>query len=48
MAEHIQQEAIAREGLLYREELFHLLRPLIQGEAPSHAMQFAQRLREHS
>ena len=46
MAEHIQQEAIAREGPLYSEELFHLLRTVTQGEALSHAMQFAQRLRD--
>ena len=46
MAEHIQQEAIAREGPMYSEELFHLLRTVIQGDAPSHAMQFAQRLRD--
>ena len=46
MAEHIQQEAIAREGPLYSEDLFHLLRTVIQGEALSHAMQFAQRLRD--
>ena len=46
MAEHIQQEATAREGPLYSEELFHLLRTVIQGEALSHAMQFAQRLRD--
>ena len=46
MAEHIQQEAIAREGPLYSEELFHLLRTVIQGEAFSHDMQFAQRLRD--
>ena len=46
MAEHVQQEAIAREGPLYSEELFHLLRTVIQGEALSHAMQFAQRLRD--
>ena len=46
MAEHIQQEAIAREGLLHSEELFHLPRTAIQGEAPSHAMQLAQRLRD--
>ena len=46
MAEHIQQEAIAREGPLHNEELFHLLKTVIQGEAPSHAMQFAQRLRD--
>ena len=45
-AEQIQQEAIAREGLLYSEELFLLLRTVIQGEALSHAMQFAQRLRD--
>ena len=46
MALHIQQEAIAREGPLYSEELVHLLRTVIQGEALSHAMQFAQRLRD--
>ena len=46
MAEHTQQEAIAREGPLHSEELFHLLKTVIQGEALSHAMQFAQRLRD--
>ena len=46
MAEHIQQEAIAREAPLYSEELFHLLRTVIQGEGLSHAMRFAQRLRD--
>ena len=46
MAELIQQEAIAREGPLDSEELFHLLKTVIQGEAPSHATQFAQRLRD--
>ena len=46
MAEHIQQEAIAREGTLHSEELFHLLKTVIHGEALSHAMQFAQRLRD--
>ena len=46
MAEHIQQEAIARRGPLHSEELFHLLKSVIQGEAPSHAMHFAQRLRD--
>ena len=45
MAEHIQQEAIAKEGPLHGEESFHLLETVIQGEALSHAMQFAQRLR---
>ena len=45
MAEHIQQEAIAREGLLH-SQLFHLLKTVIQGESLSHAMQFAQRLRD--
>ena len=39
MAEQIQQEAVAREGQLHSEELF-------QCDAPSHAMQFAQRLHE--
>ena len=43
MAEHIQQEAIAREGPLHSEELFHLLKTVIQGEALSHAMLFARR-----
>ena len=33
------------EGLLHIEELFHLPKTVIQGEA-SHAMQFAQRLRD--
>ena len=46
MAEHIQQEAIAREGPLHSEELFHLLKTAIQGEALNYAMQFAQRLRD--
>ena len=46
MAEHIQQQAIARERPLYNEELLHLLRTVIQGEGLSHAMQFAQRLRD--
>ena len=46
MAEHTQQEAIAREGPMHSEELFHLLKTVIQGEALSHAMQFAQRLRD--
>ena len=38
--------AIAREGPLHSEELFHLLKTVIQGEALGHAMQFAQRLRD--
>ena len=46
MAEHIQQEAIARERPLHSEELFHLLKTVIHGEVLSHAMQFAQRLRD--
>ena len=46
MAEFFQQEAIAREGPEYSEELFHSLKTVIQGEALSHAMQFAQRLRD--
>ena len=46
MADHIQQEAIAREGPLYIEELSHLLRIEVQGEGLSHAMQIAQRLRD--
>ena len=46
MAEHIQQEATAREGPSYSEELLHLLRTAMQGEGLSHAMQFAQRLRD--
>ena len=41
MAEHSQQEAIAREGPLHSEELFHLLKTVILGEALSYAMQFA-------
>ena len=43
---HIQQEAIAREGPLHSEEVFHLLKTVIQGESSSHAKQFAQRLRD--
>ena len=31
---------------MHREELFHLLKTVMQGEAPSHAMQFTQRLRD--
>ena len=46
MAEHIQQEAIAREGPPHSDELFHLLKNVIQGEASSHAVQFAQRLHD--
>ena len=46
MAEHTQQEAIAREGPLHSEELFHLLKSVIQGEALGHATHFAQRLRD--
>ena len=46
MAEHIQQEAIGREGPLHSEELFHLLRTVLQGEALSYAMHIAQRLRD--
>ena len=46
MAEHSQQEAIAREGPLHSEELFHVPTNVIQGEALSHAMQFAQRMRD--
>ena len=46
MAEHVQQEAIAREGPLHGEEFFHLLKTVIQGGAPTYAMQFAQRLRD--
>ena len=46
MGEHFQQESIAREGPLHSEELFHLLRTAIQGEALSHAMQFVERLRD--
>ena len=33
-------------GWLQREELFYLLKTAIQAEALSHAMQFAQRLRD--
>ena len=36
IAEHIQQEAIGREGPLHSEEFFHLLKTVIQGEAPTH------------
>ena len=45
MAE-LQQEVIAREGPLHSEELFLLLKTVTQGEALSHSMQFAQRLRD--
>ena len=44
MAELFEQEAI--EGPLYSQELFHLLRTVIEGEGLSHALQFAQRLRD--
>ena len=44
MTEHIQQEAIAKEGPSKSEELFHLLKTVIQGGAPSNAVQFAQKL----
>ena len=46
MTEQIQQEAIDRKGPLHSEELFHMMKTVIQGEALSHAMQFAQRLRD--
>ena len=46
VAEHVQQEAIAQEGPLHSQELVHLLKTVIQGGAPSHAMQFAHRLRD--
>ena len=48
MAEHIQQKAIAREGPLHSEEFFHVLNTVIQGEAPSHDVHFAQRLRDEA
>ena len=32
IAEHIQQEAIAREGPLYSEELFHLLKTVMYAQ----------------
>ena len=44
VAEHVQHEAIDREGPSHSEELFHLLRVVIQGEGLSHSMQFAKRL----
>ena len=46
MAEHIRNEAVAKEGPLHSEELFILLKTVIQDEASSHDMQFAQRLRD--
>ena len=46
VAEHIQQEAIAKEGPPQSEELLQLLKTVIQGGAPSQAIQFAQRLRD--
>ena len=48
VAAHIQREAIAREGPLHSEELFHLLGTVIQGEASSRARQYAQRLRDRA
>ena len=46
MAEHIRQAAVAGKGPLHSEQLFNLLKTVIQDEASSHAMQFAQRLRD--
>ena len=46
--EHIQQEAIAREGPLHSDEFFHLLKTVIPGEVLSHAMQFATEIARHS
>ena len=46
VAEHLQQEAIAKEGPSHSEELLHLLKTVIEGGAPSHDMQFAQRSRD--
>ena len=46
MAEQIRKEAVAKEGPLRSEELFILLKTVIQDEASSHAMQFTQRLRD--
>ena len=46
MAEHVKRWAIAGEVQLHSEELLHLLKSVIQVEAFSHAMQFAQRLRD--
>ena len=46
MAEYIQQKAIAREGPPHSDELFQWLKTVIQGDASSDAMQFAQRLHD--
>ena len=46
MAEQIQKEAVAEEGSLHSEELFLLLKTVMQDQAPSHAMKYAQRLRD--
>ena len=43
VAAHMQLEAVAKEGPLHSDELFHLLKTVIQGGALSHCMQFAQR-----
>ena len=43
---HSQREAIAKEGPLHHEELFHLWEAVIQGEASSRERKFVQRLRD--
>ena len=48
MAEHIQQEAIAREGPLHSEELVHLLKTVIQGEAPQPRHAVCTEIARHS
>ena len=42
VAAHIQREAIAKEGSLHSEELFHLLEAVIQREASSRERKFVQ------
>ena len=46
VAAHTQQEAMVKEGSLQSEELCRLLETVTQGEAPSRARQFAQRMRD--
>ena len=41
-----QREAIAKEGPLHNEELFHLREAVIQGKASSRERKFVQRLRD--
>ena len=47
VAEHIQQEAIAKEGPSQSEVLFHLLKTVIQGGAPSHDIAVCAEITRH-